>query len=91
MAAVPDIGFDGAATARAAQTPDADFVDLARAVAKWRHILGEDSVVVGSDRRRYQANCIGVDRAPVSRSFPRVVVLVAHVANSTRPAASLFV
>jgi FAD/FMN-containing dehydrogenase len=46
----------------ASENPDSNFVDLARAVAAWRSLLGEDAVVIDKACRRWEENCIGVDR-----------------------------
>lgn len=63
--------------------PDPHFVDLARAVASWRTLLGDDAVIVDKACRRWEANCIGVDREvpvvlrPRSESHVAAIVRIA--------------
>lgn len=54
----------GNATVAAATAPDqTGFVDLARAIARWRVALGEDAVRIDRVRGSYEANCIGLVRS----------------------------
>ena len=72
-----------AAVVAATAADDTGFVNLARAIARWREALGEDCVRIDRLRGQYEANCIGIARSvpvvlrPRTESEVRAVMAIA--------------
>ena len=62
-----------------AAPPETHFVDLARAVAAWRSLLGDDAVIIDKACAGWEKNCIGAEREVPVVLRPRTESQVADI------------